>query len=52
MAKNHMPVLNVAKLFVSNVIYVDILEWFMKEKRIKELGSVRNVMKLLPKIEL
>ena len=52
MAKSHMLALNVVKLSVLNVIYVDILGWFMKEKRIKELGSVQNVMKLLPKTEL
>ena len=46
-----MPVQNVAKLLESNVIFVDISEWFMKGKRIKELGNVQFVMKVLQKAE-
>ena len=46
-----MPVLNVAKLLESNVIFVAISEWFMKEKRIKELGNVQFAMKVLLKAE-
>ena len=50
-AKNPMPVLNVAKLLESNVIFVAISEWFMKGKRIKELGNVLFAMKVLQKAE-
>ena len=46
-----MPVQNVAKLLESNVIFVDISEWFMKGKRIKELGNVQFAMKVLLKAE-
>ena len=47
-----MHVQNVAKLLESNVIFVAISEWFMKEERIKELGNVQFAMKVLQKAEL